>query len=497
MMKIDFLIQPDPSSDALVIPVFEGKLVSVAAKDIDSRLGGAIASLLERDHKFVGKVGQSRVLSLPSSTAFTTVILVGGGKADDFNAESAAGMGQSIHLLLSNHDIKRAAVLADMPDTALLKASDAAAQMGFGATLKAYRFNKYRTDEEAKNISSLERLDFATQVSTDAAAAWKDLSAVAQGVYWARDLGNEPGNELYPEEYANRIKKQLNPLGVKIEILDEKKLEKMGAGAIIAVGKGSIRPPRLVVMKYMGGKKGDAPAALIGKGITFDAGGISLKPGAGMEDMIFDMGGSSAVVGAMKALAARKAKANVVAIVALAENMPSDRATRPGDIVSTLSGQTVEIINTDAEGRLVLCDAITYVQQKFKPAAIVDLATLTMAVMVALGKEYHGVFSNNDDLSDALIAAGNKSGEKGWRMPADDSYDKYLKSRAADLRNLSTDARLAGSNTAARFLHSFVEGDTPWAHLDIAGTAWGKNPATATGYGVQMLNNYIADNFEA
>ncbi len=340
-------------------------------------------------------------------------------------------------------------------------------------------------------------------VTDSAAGARSDfapLAARAEGVELARDLVSEPPNVLYPESYAERISK-LSELGLEIDVLDVPAMTKLGMGSLLGVGQGSARASRLCVLKWMGAKdKKSAPIAFVGKGVTFDTGGISLKPGPGMEDMKGDMGGSAAVVGAMVAIAKRKAKANVVGLVGLVENMPDGNAQRPGDIVKAAAGKTIEILNTDAEGRLVLADVLWYAQKKFNPKAIVDLATLTGAIIISLGHEHAGVFSNNDELSDKLTAAGKASGETVWRLPLGPGYDKQLDSDVADMKNIGN--RSAGSITAAQFLQRFVDEGRAWAHLDIAGTAWKPGndnpmePVWATGWGVRILDQLIADSYE-
>jgi len=318
-------------------------------------------------------------------------------------------------------------------------------------------------------------------------------------VFFTRDLVSEPANVLYPESFMKEVS-ALEKLGVEIDVLDEKEMKKLGMGALLGVAMGSAQKPYMVVMRWNGGKKKDAPVAFVGKGVTFDTGGISIKPAAGMEDMKFDMGGAGVVSGLMKALAGRKAKCNVVGVIGLVENMPSSTAQRPGDVVTSMSGQTIEVINTDAEGRLVLCDALTYVQEKHDPRLIVDLATLTGAVIIALGHENAGLFSNNDDLSQQITTAGLSVDETVWRLPLGAGYDKQIKSDIADMKNVG--GRAAGSITAAQFLKRFITKDRPWAHLDIAATAWSTSdkevtPKGATGFGVRLLDRFVADNYEA
>ena len=344
------------------------------------------------------------------------------------------------------------------------------------------------------------RADISLAVD-DVAAARKALAPsahVVDGVIMARELVNEPPNVLYPVEFARRAS-QLRKLGVDVEILDVKAMTKLGMGALLGVAQGSTQPGRTVIMRWNGGKRGDQPVAFIGKGVCFDTGGISIKGAASMEDMKGDMGGAACVVGLMHALAARKAKVNVVGAIGLVENMPDGNAQRPGDIVTSMSGQTIEIINTDAEGRLVLADVLWYVAKKFKPKFMIDLATLTGAIMVALGTEYAGLFSNNDELAERLTKVGQATGERVWRMPLGPEYDKLIDSQFADMKN--TGSRHGGSITAAQFLQRFVD-NTPWAHLDIAGTAMGApkseiNHSWSSGYGVRLLERLVAEYYEA
>jgi leucyl aminopeptidase len=376
----------------------------------------------------------------------------------------------------------------------------AAADFALGLRLRGYRFDKYKTRKKESEDNGAEAPHFVI-ASGDAAAArvaGQERFAIAEGVELARNLVNEPPNVLFPLEFADRAK-ALEKLGVDVDILDEKAMGKLGMNALLAVGRGSARESRLVAMRWNGARsKRTKPIAVVGKGVCFDSGGISIKPSAGMEDMKGDMGGAACVVGLMHALAARKAKINVVGVVGLVENMPDGDAIRPGDIITSMSGQTIEIVNTDAEGRLVLADALWYAQETFSPRAIIDLATLTGAIIVALGNDVAGLFSNNDELAERLRAAGETSGEKVWRLPLGAAYDKLIDSKFADMKN--TGGRHGGSITAAQFLQRFVK-ETPWAHIDVAGTAMGSPPSDinqswGTGWGVRLLNRLIADSYE-
>ncbi|HTX49983.1 MAG TPA: leucyl aminopeptidase, partial [Caulobacteraceae bacterium] len=373
------------------------------------------------------------------------------------------------------------------------------AHAAFGVRLAAYRFDKYRTTEKPEKKPSVTSVSIAVADTKAAAKAFKPLSSLADAVCFARDLVSEPANTLYPVEYAKRVKK-LESLGLAVEVLGEKEMKKLGMGALLGVGQGSVRESQLVVMQWKGAKNPDAqPIAFIGKGVCFDTGGISLKPAAGMEEMIWDMGGSAAVVGAMYALASRKAKVNAVGIIGLVENMPDGAAQRPGDIVTTMSGQTVEVINTDAEGRLVLADAIWYCQDRFKPKFMVDLATLTGAIVISLGKDVAGLFSNDDALAENLLAAAKAADEPLWRMPLPAQYNKHLEAHSADMKNVGP--RDGGSITAALFIQKFTN-KVAWAHLDIAGTAWKPGstvptiPSGATGFGVRLLDQLSAQFYE-
>lgn len=368
-------------------------------------------------------------------------------------------------------------------------------ELSFGLALRDYDFTDHKT--AAPKEKGPVTLMVAKPEEVAAAAA--PLAALAEGVFFTRDLVNEPANVLTTDDFAARLA-AMQELGLEVEILEEDDLEELGMGALLGVGQGSESPSKVVVMQWNGGAKGEPPLALVGKGVVFDTGGISIKPAAGMEEMTMDMGGAGTVAGVMRALALRKAKANVVGLVGLVENMPDGRAQRPGDVVVSMKGDTVEVINTDAEGRLVLADVLWYAQDRFKPSGIVDLATLTGAVIIALGHENTGVFSNNDAFCDSFLKAAATEGEGAWRLPLGDGYDKLLKSRIADMKNVG--GRPAGSITAAQFLQRFVKPEVPWIHLDIAGTALVKadlplSPKGATGWGVLALNRLVADRYEA
>jgi leucyl aminopeptidase len=383
-----------------------------------------------------------------------------------------------------------------------LNAEEAAAVL-MGLRLRTWRHDRYRTrlkDEQKITLQKAVGVGGPDGVE----AAWRDAEAVAEGVEFTRELVAEPANIIYPESFVARCRERYEGTGLEITVLGVEEMTALGMGALLGVGQGSAQPSRLLAVKWNGGAAGDRPMAFVGKGVTFDTGGISIKPGPGMGDMKWDMGGAGAVAGAMLALAKRKAKANVVGVMGLVENMPDGKAMRPGDIVTTMSGQTVEVLNTDAEGRLVLCDALTWVQKEHDPVAIVDLATLTGAMIVSLGFEHGGVFANDDKLAEALLAAGRQSGDKLWRMPLDPAYDKLIDSPIADMQNIGP--REGGSITAAQFLQRFIDKDSsggarPWAHCDIAGMVWAAKPGPtwgkgATGYGVRLIDRYVRDVLE-
>ena len=379
-------------------------------------------------------------------------------------------------------------------ETLLSQNKNFAGSFAHGIKLKSYKFDKYKSKKSNKNISII--ITGKNQPSNKDQIKFR---AIENGTFYTRDLVSEPGNILHPDEYAKRLN-SLRKYGLKVTVYDEKKLKKLGMNTLLGVGQGSIRGSYLVTMEWNGLGKKSKPLAFVGKGVCFDTGGISLKPAKFMEDMTYDMAGSAVVVGLMKSLALRKAKVNAVGVVGLVENMPGGNAQRPGDIVKSYSGKTVEILNTDAEGRLVLADALTYTEEKYKPKFIVDLATLTGAIIVSLGSEYAGLFSNDDNLSKQLINAGESVEEKVWRMPLNKNFDKLIDSKNADMQNINYVGG-AGSTTAAQFLQRFIINKTPWAHLDIAGMAFSKyggalNSGGATGYGVRLLNKLIEDNYE-
>ena len=377
--------------------------------------------------------------------------------------------------------------------------ADAAARVALAAALRSFRYDRYKTRLKEKQKPTLKKITIVGG-GEGAAKRWESrYAAVYEGVLLTRELVTEPANIIYPQSFVERVLASIDGSGIEVEVLDGAAMAKLGMGALLGVAQGSVREPRLLVLRWNGGASGEAPVAFLGKGVTFDTGGISIKPAANMEAMKWDMGGAGAVAGAMKALALRKAKANVIGVCGLVENMPDGNAQRPGDVVTTMSGQTAEVINTDAEGRLVLCDVMTWTQKIAKPKVMIDLATLTGAMVISLGHEYGGMFANDDDLAGRLLAAGQVSSDQLWRMPLGEAYDRMIDSHIADMKNVGP--REGGSITAAQFLQRFVEDGVKWAHLDIAGMAWSDKPKPtydkgATGFGVRLLDEYIAANVE-
>ena len=461
---------------------------------------GAAADLVQRaakSERFSGKSGSSLELILPEGLKVDRLVVIGAGKTAELKPNDFVRLGGAAMGAIP----KRAAdatVVAELPSGSF--DPEQAADLAQGIELRAYAFERYKTKRKEEDRPPSKR---TVTIAVDNAGAVRKIfvprQAVNSGVLLARDLVNEPANVLYPEEFARRAR-DLKKVGVAVEVLDIAAMRKLGMNALLGVGQGSSRESRVVVMRWQGGRKGEAPVAFIGKGVCFDTGGISIKPAASMEDMKGDMAGAACVTGLMQALAARKAKVNAVGLIGLVENMPDGKAQRPGDIVRSMSGQTIEIINTDAEGRLVLADVIWYAAQRFKPKFLIDLATLTGAIIVALGQEYAGMFCNNDDLAQKLAATGEATGEKVWRMPLAPEYDKMIDSKFADMKNTGG-SRWGGAITAAQFIKRFVDDKTPWAHLDIAGTGFDSrqndlNRSWASGWGVRLLDRLVKDYYE-
>jgi leucyl aminopeptidase len=497
-MNITFAKPSLTGTATLVVGCAEDGTLTPSAARLDKTSGGALSKAVAHA-RFKGKAGQTLTLMAPAGVKAGRIVLLGFGVGKALDGLAAAKLGGAIVAALAMSGESRAAVVVEKPKGCRLASNEVAAQIGHGARLRSYRFDKYRTKQKKTEKPSLTRLTVMCLDVASARAAFKLAEALAEGVALTRDLVSEPANVLTPPVYAKKIR-QLSRDGINVEVLNEARLKRMGMGAIVGVAQGSQHGAHIVVMRWNGaGARGNkAPVAFVGKGVTFDTGGISIKPSAGMEDMKWDMGGSAVVVGLMRALARRNAKVNAVGVVGLVENMPSGTAQRPGDVVSSYSGQTIEILNTDAEGRLVLADALWYTQSRFKPRFMVDLATLTGAIIVSLGNYQAGLFANDDKLSQRLVAAGKAVAEPVWPMPMDDHYDKLIKSDIADMKNIG--GRGGGSVSAAKFLERFVN-KVPWAHLDIAGVTWTKEgselvPKGGTGFGVRLLDRLVADHYE-
>lgn len=484
-MKIVFAAVP-ATTDALVLPVAKGAIDAA----IGTHPGKAMLAAAATAGKFEGEAGGIVEAFVADGDTVRRVLLVGVGDGGEADWEKAGGAITT--RLLTN--AKNIAI-----DLSAAKPSPAAAARLAGAIAqRGWRIDTYRTKLPEKQKPQLAEVTIAgAPDGTD--AAWTDQDAVTKGLDLTRMLVSEPPNIVYPASFVDRVKASVEGLGLEITVLGPKEMGELGMGALLGVAQGSVREGRLLALKWNGKGAGDPDLALVGKGVTFDTGGISIKPAAGMEDMKWDMGGAGAVVGAMKALATRKAKANVIGVCGLVENMPDGNAIRPGDILTSMSGQTIEVLNTDAEGRLVLCDCVTWVQKTHRPKTIVDLATLTGAMIIALGSEHGGLFANDDGLAVQLLAAGKASGDLLWRFPMSDTYNKLIDSPIADMKNVGP--RGAGSITAAQFIGRFVDSGVKWAHLDIAGMVWADKPGPnydkgATGYGVRLLDRFVADNFE-
>ncbi len=479
ILETDLSVLPSHEGAIVVFATPDGKL-DQGARKLSTLMKKSLLRLVESEAFESAKIGEAMVMSYPVGIAAGKVMVVKLGRRP--SVEEARKAGASIAKVRGTSDV-----------LIMGGATSRMADVAYGCALRGYAFTAHKTADQ----DAVGAIDVMTNAPDEVQAATDVMMAIAEGVVFTRDLTNEPANVLTTKEFANRLKEMEN-IGLTVEVLEEDKLEELGMGSLLCVGLGSASPSKVVVMQWNGGGD-EAPFALVGKGVVFDTGGISLKPAGGMEDMTMDMGGAGVVSGVMKTLALRKAKANVVGLVGLVENMPSDRATRPGDVVTSMKGDTIEVINTDAEGRLVLADVLWYAQERFKPTGVINLATLTGAIIVGLGHENAGAFSNDDTLCNRFLKAAGAEGEGAWRMPMGAAYDAKIKSRIADMKNVG--GRDAGSITAAQFLQRFIKDDMPWMHLDIAGVASVKAetalaPAGATGWGVAALNRLIADVYE-
>jgi len=493
-LSVEFVPVASPSRGVLIVFCDDGLRFGAATRAIVE----PAADLIRRAAaaaRFKGKQGSSLEIAVPAGLETPRLVVLGVGRLKDLEPNAWIKLGGAAIGKLGPA-VAEATIVADLPGGAVKP--ERVADLALGARLRAYVFDRYKTKrKDDEQPASKVTLRIAVAGVAAATKAFAGRNAIANGVLLARDLVNEPPNVLYPDAFARRTN-ALKKFGVAVEIFDVPAMKKLGMNALLGVGQGSEYPSRFVVMRWNGGKKNSAPVAFIGKGVCFDTGGISIKPASGMEDMKGDMAGAACVVGLMQGLAERKAKVNAVGAIGIVENMPDGKAQRPGDIVTTMSGQTIEIINTDAEGRLVLADVLHYINKRFKPKFMIDLATLTGAIIVALGHEHAGLFSNDDTLADRLLKAGLATGEKVWRMPLGPEYDKKIDSRFADMKN--TGGRDAGSITAAQLLARFVE-KTPWAHLDIAGTGFASpqddiNKSWGSGFGVRLLDRLVAEHYE-
>lgn len=508
-MKISFARSPSATkstrADTAAAFVFRKTKLSAGAEALDKLCGGALRDYLKTQDKFTGAAGQSVKITLPKGAAYKRVLLLGLDDPAKISSATAEVAGGRLHASLSAIDAHKVDIFMAGTESDEVTATSAAAHIGAGLMLRSYRFDHYKSKKPENGGSHLKSATLIGPGESTARRIFATLDAGARGTFFARDLSNEPPNVLYPDSFAKRVKKELEPLGVKVRIIDDKKMKELGFRTHLAVGQGSARPPCVVIFEWNGlpatSSKKVKPLAFVGKGVTFDTGGISIKPSGGMDEMKHDMSGAAAVAGLFMTLARRKAKVKAVGICGLAENMPDGKAYRPGDIIKSMSGKTVEILNTDAEGRLVLIDSLTYIQRIYDPRLIIDLATLTGAVVVALGHEFAGAFVNDDKLWSQLNDAGTKTGERLWRLPLDATYRKQVESHVADIRNTGTIDRAGGSCTGAAFLQHVIDEGRIWSHLDIAGTAWLKggsavSPRDATGFGVRLLDRLVADHYE-
>ncbi|MFA7440412.1 MAG: leucyl aminopeptidase [Sphingomonadaceae bacterium] len=482
---------------ALVLFVGANGVLTAGAKAADAASGGQIGRAMKAAN-FDGKARKIIEILAPAGLQAGRVLLVGIGESSKADARLFEDLGGEVAARLRTLAASVAADFTGIADLAI-STDVAAAHFGHGVELRSWNFDRYRTKQKDEQKAKLTQV---TLVGARATPESEHLGKIAAGIAFTKELVSEPANVIYPESFVARVREKVEPLGIKVRVLDEAEMAQLGMGALLGVAQGSARPPRMLVLEWNGAGGDTAPVALVGKGVTFDTGGISIKPAAGMEDMKWDMGGAGLVAGVMVALAGRKAKTRVVGVCGLVENMPDGKAQRPGDVVRSMSGQTVEVINTDAEGRLVLCDALTFVQREYKPKVIIDFATLTGAIIVSLAHEYAGLFTNSDTLAERLIAAGNAVNDKLWRQPLSEvggHYDQMIDSPIADMKNVGE--RWGGSITAAQFLQRFIENDTPWAHVDIAGTVWRPKAGPlhdkgATGYGIRLVDRLIADHYE-
>jgi leucyl aminopeptidase len=498
-MDIAFADPTTPAQGTWVVLAKDDGALGPTGSELDRRSGGALHRAIA---EWGGKLKRGEVIELryPPGLELDRLLVLSLGKPEETGRYDLETAGGSLAVKLRALRVRAASVAVEPVGALKATPQELAISLATGACLRAYRFDKYRTAKDAdEDQSELAQLTFHLAGPGAANDAWPAAAAVIAGVSRGRDLVTEPANVLSPEAFAEACLELGSALDLEVEVLDHAAMRRLGMNALLAVGQGSVHESRVAVLRWSGGAPDEPPVALLGKGVCFDSGGISIKPAAGMEEMKWDMAGAAAVFGAMKALAGRKARANVVGVLGLTENMPSATAQRPGDVITSMAGVTIEVVNTDAEGRLVLADVLHYAKERFKPKVMIDLATLTGAIIIALGHEQAGLFTPDDQLAERIQAAGAAVGERLWRMPLGDDYAKHIKSDIADIKNVGRE-RQAGATAGAVFLQRFA-GDVPWAHIDMAGTAWSKEdrplaPKGATGYGIRLLERLIADHYE-
>ncbi|WP_341787103.1 leucyl aminopeptidase [Rickettsia endosymbiont of Cantharis rufa] len=498
MLNINFVNEESSTNQGLVVFIDEQLKLDSNLITLDQQHHGLISKTIKNKLQFTGKYGQIKVIpSVIKSGEIKYLIIAGLGNEEKLTEAKIEELGGKIlrHATsskISTIDLKIINRISKFTSQTFVSL------IASGVFLASYRFDKYRTTLKETEKFAVESIEIFTDNNSEAIKLFEVKKLIAEAVFFTRDICNEPSNIKTPQVYAERIVDIFEPLGVDVDVIGEREMKNLGMGALLGVGQGSQNESKLVVMEYKGGSKNAPTIALVGKGVIFDTGGISLKPSSNMHLMRYDMGGSAAVVGAMIAVAGQKLPVNIVGVVGIVENMPSGNAQRPGDVVTTMSGQTAEVLNTDAEGRLVLADAVWYAQEKFKPKCVIDVATLTGAITVALGSTYAGCFANNDELADKLIKAGEEVNEKLWRMPLHDEYDAMINSDIADMANIGNVPGVAGSSTAAHFIKRFIIEGVDWAHLDIAGVANSNKasalgPKGAVGYGVRLLEKFIKE----
>jgi len=494
-MKVSFNQLRLPSSGSVVIGLGYGEKFGKIGKALDKIANGLVSEAL-KFRKFKGKAGELLEVFVSSGSNLDKIVVFGLGSKENYSRKSLEEAGASLWAKLFQEEL--VSIILESDSVSKNSDSEIPALVASGLVLRSYNFHKYLTKQDSSKKVVLKKVLFSVSFPAKSRGLYRKLEHINNGVFLTRDLVNEPANILNPSQFARKVK-GLSGNGLRVSVIGKAEMSRLGMNALLGVAKGSAQPPKTVIFEWNGGKKSQKKIAFVGKGVCFDSGGISIKPSQGMWDMKWDMGGAAVVAGLMKSLAERKTKANVIGIVGLVENMPDGAAQRPGDIVKSADGQTIEVLNTDAEGRLVLADILWYVQKRFKPSHIIDLATLTGAVVVALSKYYAGLFANDNELADQLISVGEDLGERLWRLPMGSEYDKLINSKIADMKNIG--GRNAGAITAAQFLKRFVKNDVKWAHIDIAGVTWTDvdsklHPSGATGYGVRLLNSFVEKYYE-